>query len=131
MLYFHAGQKRLKTLQLRSDSSMTSKAGVQPFPIDSTHPGQTDSLASRPLHAALRIEEGSGKINEPSMSKTPLDNNQLNLSLSSPHQPLLKNDPIGSKVKMMKAASLFDSQKCMDIEGGVPPPNVSAMLAFN
>ena len=104
---------------------MTSKEGVQPFPIDSTQQGQTDSLAPRPPNTALRTEDGSGKINEPSMSKTSLDNNQLNLSLSSPHQPLLKNDPIGSKVKMMKAASFFDSQKCMDIEGGVPPPNVS------
>ena len=59
------------------------------------------------------------------LNKSNIENSRLSVNVPSLSSTEIKIDSIGSKVKMMKAASLFESQRDMDIDGGVPPPNVS------
>ena len=116
----------MKTLQLRSESVVNSKpldqiSSIEPSPqfldIDGLRPSnsRTNSLSKRP----------TGKTIEVVLNKSNIENNRLSVNVPSLSSTEMKIDSVGSKVKMMKAASLFDNPRDMDIDGGVPPPNVS------
>ena len=75
-------------------------------------------------HSTISINK-DGTTRESVHNKSNLENNRLTVNVPSLNASDLKINSIGSKVKMMKAASLFDSQRDMDIDGGAPPPNVS------
>ena len=81
--------------------------------------------SKEPLSSTMKHSNISA--NDTSLNKTNSENNRLSVNV-----PYIRNDysndVIGSKVKMMKAASLFDNQRDMDIDGGIPPPNVSVKL---
>ena len=59
-----------------------------------------------------------------SFNKANIENTRLSVNVPYINREDVNNDVIGSKVKMMKAASLFDNQRDIDIDGGIPPPNV-------
>ena len=120
------GQKRFKTLQLRSDSVVTSKAGDQTFQSSPSHQFmEIEGINSKDSHTALLKKPNVGNTIDAVLNKSNLDSGQLSVNVPSLSTTEMKNSTIGSKIKMMKAASFFDSQKDMDIDGGVPPPNVS------
>ena len=79
---------------------------------------------SKDSHSTISINK-DGTTRESVHNKSNLENNRLTVNVPSLNTSDLKINSIGSKVKMMKAASLFDSQRDMDIDGGAPPPNVS------
>ena len=79
---------------------------------------------SKDSHPTISINK-DGTTRESVHNKSNLENNRLTVNVPSLNASDLKINSIGSKVKMMKAASLFDSQRDMDIDGGAPPPNVS------
>ena len=80
---------------------------------------------SKGPHTSLVTNKVNENTTESILNKSNLENSRLSVTVPSPNPSSLKIDPIGSKVKMMKAASLFDGPKDMDMDGGVPPPNVS------
>ena len=119
------GQKRFKTLQLRSES-VSSKPVDQIHPNEPSHPSmEIESLRSKDSHVSLITKRPTGNTLDSALNKSNLENNRLSVNVPSLSSAEMKIDSIGSKVKMMKAASLFDSQRDMDIDGGIPPPNVS------
>ena len=79
---------------------------------------------SKDSHSAISINKDC-TTRESVHNKSNLENNRLTVNVPSLNASDLKINSIGSKVKMMKAASLFDSQRDMDIDGGAAPPNVS------
>ena len=83
--------------------------------------------SKEPNSSTLKLSNSSA--NDTSLNKANSENNRLSVNV-----PYIRNDNctdvIGSKVKMMKAASLFDNQRDMDIDGGIPPPNVRVQLIF-
>ena len=119
------GQKRLKTLQLRSEAAVSSKPINQ---ISSNEPPQQfleiGGMRSKTSHTNSLTERTNGRGMDAVLNKSNIENSRLSVNVPSLSSTELKIDSIGSKVKFMKAASLFDSQRDMDIDGGAPPPNV-------
>ena len=86
---------------------------------------EIEGINSKDSHTALLKKPNVGNTIDAVLNKSNLDSGQLSVNVPSLSTTEMKNSTIGSKIKMMKAASFFDSQKDMDIDGGVPPPNVS------
>ena len=125
MLLCLLGQKRFKTLQLRSDPTTVSKT------VNQSHSGETgaqfmdiETYRSKESNPSTTSRKANTSAVDTSLNKTNIENTRLSVNVPYTHRADVNNDVIGSKVKMMKAASLFDSQRDMDIDGGIPPPNV-------
>ena len=122
---FFSGQKRFKTLQLRSDSSIVSKGTDQQQSIDANQQFMVvESYKAKHSTSLAQDNQRNTSATEASVNKSNLENNPLSVNVPYMNRSDLNKDIIGSKVKMMKAASLFDTQTDMDIDGGIPPPNV-------
>ena len=80
----------------------------------------------KPKESFSSIDNKRGNVSatETSFNKTNSESNRLSVNVPCINRDDFSNDVIGTKVKMMKAASLFDNQRDMDIDGGIPPPNV-------
>ena len=80
----------------------------------------------KPKESLSSIDNKRGNVSatETSFNKTNSESNRLSVNVPCINRDDFSNDVIGTKVKMMKAASLFDNQRDMDIDGGIPPPNV-------
>ena len=96
----------------------------------SRHLKDMERNQSKESHSTISINK-DGATRESVHNKSNLENNRLTVNVPSLNASDLKINSIGSKVKMMKAASLFDSQRDMDIDGGAPPPNVSRIITYN
>lgn len=122
---FISGQKRFKTLQLRSDSSIVSKVAEQQQSIEANQQFMAvENYKTKDSTSLTQDNQRNTSATEASVNKSNLENNRLSVNVPYINRSDLNNDIIGSKVKMMKAASLFDTQTDMDIDGGIPPPNV-------
>ena len=122
---FILGQKRFKTLQLRSDSSIVSKVAEQQQSIEANQQFMAvENYKTKDSTSLTQDNQRNTSATEASVNKSNLENNRLSVNVPYINRSDLNKDIIGSKVKMMKAASLFDTQTDMDIDGGIPPPNV-------
>ena len=122
---FISGQKRFKTLQLRSDSSIVSKVAEQQQSIEANQQFMAvENYKTKDSTSLTQDNQRNTSATEASVNKSNLENNRLSVNVPYINRSDLNKDIIGSKVKMMKAASLFDTQTDMDIDGGIPPPNV-------
>ena len=127
----YLGQKRFKTLQLRSDPSIVPKAADQ-LRAGETGPHFMDIENYKPKESISSIANKPGNVSatDTSLNKTNSETNRLSVNVPFINRDDFSNNVIGTKVKMMKAASLFDNQRDMDIDGGIPPPNVRVAFQY-
>ena len=124
-----SGQKRFKTLQLRSDPSIVPKIADQVHSGETgTHFMDTENYKPKESFSSIDNKRGNVSATDTSLNKTNSESNRLSVNVPFINRDDFSNDVIGTKVKMMKAASLFDNQRDMDIDGGLPPPNVRILF---
>ena len=110
---------------MRSDSSIVSKVAEQQQSIEANQQFMAvENYKTKDSTSLTQDNQRNTSATEASVNKSNLENNRLSVNVPYINRSDLNKDIIGSKVKMMKAASLFDTQTDMDIDGGIPPPNV-------
>ena len=90
----------------------------------------TENYKPKESFSSIDNKRGNVSATDTSLNKTNSESNRLSVNVPCINRDDFSNDVIGTKVKMMKAASLFDNQRDMDIDGGIPPPNVRVVFQY-